>query len=330
MKQTLTAILAGIGLSALANPPIITNVTAQQRYPWNGKVDITCTVSGIEEATGRREFAVAVVDSDSDDACSVSHVKILREGAEWDDLTISSNGIYWLVWDAAADLGEVNRSNMVVRVTAKVFHGKVQLWEGGPYWAETNVGAEEPEEYGLYFWWGDTIGYRREGNAWVASDGSSQNFSFVGSDNTPTHNKSVATLRREGWVVTKGETDILAPEHDAAQAHWGGSWRMPTIAEFSALDSNCVWTWTSTNGVNGYVVRGCGDYASASIFLPATGFGFESFLYSGGGSCWSSVPSSDSDDTRSRYLYFNSGGHGTSLGARSYGRSVRPVQGFTE
>ena len=28
-------------------------------------------------------------------------------------------------------------------------HDKVQLWEGGPYWAATNIGAEKPEDYGL-------------------------------------------------------------------------------------------------------------------------------------------------------------------------------------
>ena len=30
-------------------------------------------------------------------------------------------------------------------------HGKVQLWEDGPYWATTNIGAENPEDYGYYF-----------------------------------------------------------------------------------------------------------------------------------------------------------------------------------
>ena len=31
--------------------------------------------------------------------------------------------------------------------------GGVQLWENGPYWAECNVGATKPGEYGYYFWW---------------------------------------------------------------------------------------------------------------------------------------------------------------------------------
>ncbi len=57
-------------------------------------------------------------------------------------------------------------------------HDAVQLWEDGPYWATTNIGAEEPEDYGYYFWWGDTVGYKRENNAWGATDESSSNFTF--------------------------------------------------------------------------------------------------------------------------------------------------------
>ena len=205
-------------------------------------------------------------------------------------------------------------------------HGKVQLWEGGPYWATTNIGAEEPWEYGYYFWWGDTVGYRRENNAWVASDGSSQNFSF-GSGNTPTYYKNPSTLKSEGWTTADG---VLAPEHDAAHVHWGGGWRMPTSSELSALNNNCDWTWTTQNGVNGYVVRGRGDYVSASIFLPAAGFGDGTSLDGAGsyGGYWSSDPYSASYS--SWYLGFGSGRHGTYYGSRGNGQSVRPVQGFTK
>ena len=31
-------------------------------------------------------------------------------------------------------------------------HEGVQLWEGGLYWATTNIGADKPEDCGLYFW----------------------------------------------------------------------------------------------------------------------------------------------------------------------------------
>ena len=86
------------------------------------------------------------------------------------------------------------------------------------------------------------------------------------------------------------------------------------------------------NGVNGYVVRGRGEYAVNSIFLPCAGYGYWTSLdYSGSyGGYWSSVPNSDSI-FYSWFLYFKLSDHYTSDGyGRTYGRSVRPVQGFTK
>lgn len=203
---------------------------------------------------------------------------------------------------------------------------KVQLWEGGPYWATTNIGAENPEDYGLYFWWGDTIGYRREGNTWVASNGSSQNFSFE-SSNTPTSGKDIATLQSEGWITADG---ALVPEHDAAHVYWGGAWRMPMEQELSNLNNNCDWMWTTTNGVNGYIVSGRGDYASASIFLPAAGYGYGTSIYNAesGGSFWSSCNRPDHEFAW--ILDFGPISHVFAEIYRCYGISVRPVQGFSE
>ena len=105
------------------------------------------------------------------------------------------------------------------RVTLKEeVQDKVQLWEGGSYWAIKNIGAEKPEDYGYYFWWGDTIGYKREGDKWVASDGSNTNFSFS-KDNTPTYDKSFPELESEGWIEKKNGTYTLTSKHYAARAH---------------------------------------------------------------------------------------------------------------
>ena len=216
-------------------------------------------------------------------------------------------------------------------------HGKVQLWKDGPYWADTNIGAEKPWEYGYYFWWGDTVGYKIENCTWMASDGSSSGFSFKEAnlfsklfgkkDNILTSGKDVSTLLNEGWIT---QNCVLAPEHDAAHVKWGGQWRMPTDQELKDLCEKCNWTWTQMNGVNGYVIRGRGEYASACIFLPCAGIGCGPSLSTAGsdGHYWSSVPSSDFDN--SWYLYFDSSLHGTGLNYRDYGRSVRPVQGFTK
>ena len=46
-----------LATTTLADPAII-GVTAQQRYPWNGKVDITYTVSGDIAATARQQALI--------------------------------------------------------------------------------------------------------------------------------------------------------------------------------------------------------------------------------------------------------------------------------
>ena len=214
-----------------------------------------------------------------------------------------------------------------VGVSCKREHGKVQLWAGGPYWATTNIGADEPWEYGYYFWWGGTVGYRRENDTWVANDGSMSGFSFW-SENTLTC-KDTATLHGEGLITAE---NTLAPKHDAARVLWGEGWRMPTDQEMGGLVARCDWSWATTNGVNGYIVRGRGDYASASIFLPCSGYGDGPSLNSAGsfGYYWSSVPLSDSDYYRAWNLCFNSSYHTTHYGSRDNVQSVRPVQGFTE
>ena len=239
-------------------------------------MDITCKVSGIS-GTDPWKFAVEAVMPDTGNVRKVSQFWVVKNGVNSTDKKVQANGAYKLLWDALAELGAVIYSNMVMRVNV-VDHDKVQLWEGGPYWATTNIGAEEPEEYGYYFWWGDTIGYKRENDAWVATDGSSSNFSFD-SSNRPTYGKSIATLKSGGWITAD---EVLAPEHDAAHVHWGGSWRMPTKQELIDLSSKCTWTWTTMNGVKGYLVSGTGDYSSSSIFLPCAGDGYWTSLYHAG------------------------------------------------
>ena len=221
--------------------PTVADVVAKQRYPWNGLVDITCTVTGIQGTADGFVFAVAAVMPDSGVTNKVSHFWVVRNGTNSTDHAVSTNGDYRLVWDAQADLGQVNYSNMVLSVTISAKErDKVHLWEDGPYWATTNIGAEGPEEYGYYFWWGDTVGYKRENDAWVATDGSTSNFQFYDDlISQQTLYKTFDTLVSEGWVVYKDGTYILAPEHDAAHVHWGGGWRIPTPQEMDGLNDNC-------------------------------------------------------------------------------------------
>ena len=262
----------------------VSDVVAKQRYPWNGLVDISCNVSGIEGVLKGYEFELSAVMPNDGGVRLLSTFKVVQDGVIQPDKAVEVNGRYSLVWDAKADLGEVQFPNMVVRV--QIERAKVQLWDGGPYWATTNIGAEEPSDFGYCFWWGDTVGYKLENKELVASDGSSLD---CFDERTKSTYKGISYLKSNGWIT---DSNVLMPSYDAAHVHWGGDWRMPTRSELKALEEKCVWTETFIEGgISGYNVSGKGEYASRSIFLPRlhfpTGYSFAN------GIVWSSVTSED-------------------------------------
>ena len=328
MKKKLTMLVATFAVAFGAWTGLaetVTNVRGMQREKSN-LVDIYYDI----EATDGGAYTVTVeIEGRTNEVTAATFTGDVGEG-------IAPGKNRHILWNAGADWPDKKGDVRAIVTAAKEDdkHKGVQLWEGGPYWADRNVGASSPEDYGRYFWWGDTVGYKREGNAWVASDGSSSNFAFNynGAISGQTFNMSVSTLQSEGWIVNENGTYVLAPSHDAARAHWGGSWRMPTYQELYDLCYNkCDWTWTTRNGVNGYVVRGRGAYSSNSIFLPCAGDGYGSSLRNAGsyGLYWSSIPDSDYG-TYARRLYFSSGYHGMGGSYRDFGFSVRPVQGLAK
>ena len=327
--KTIAVFLVGIvaALNSVFGAPRVSDISARQRYPWNGLVDLKFTVTG----TSGTRYDTSFTAKDM-----VGGTNVVMKTIRKSDGTIAAAkeqllpGTYNWVWDAPADLPDGFESGrMIVTGTAEEvdMHDKVQLWEGGPYWATTNIGAEKPEDYGYYFWWGDTVGYMYKNDKWVATDGSSSNFWFIESD-APTYNKSNSTLQSEGWITAEG---VLASEHDAAYKHWGGKWRMPTFLELDNLFNECDWVWTTVNGVNGYVVRGRGKCAANSIFLPCAGEGCGASLGSAGsyGCYWSSVPVSG-NFIIARGFYVTSGDHSMGYYWRCHGHSVRPVQSLTK
>ncbi|MCQ2071721.1 MAG: Ig-like domain-containing protein [Bacteroidaceae bacterium] len=182
-------------------------------------------------------------------------------------------------------------------------------------WATFNIGAEKPEDYGDRFAWGETS---------PKSNYSWSTYKYCkGSSTTMT---KYCTSSSYGTVDNKTVLDL---SDDAAHVNWGGSWRMPTNAEFDELlnSSNCTWTWTTMNGVNGYkVVSKKSGYAGNWIFLPAAGYRDDAVLRNvgSGGYYWSSsLYESYSYNARELFLYPD--GSCTSYHYRYYGQSVRPV-----
>ena len=209
-------------------------------------------------------------------------------------------------------------------IAVKRKHKGVQLWENGPYWADTNIGAARPWDFGYSFWWGDTMGYTHTGKHWVSSDRSVHGFEFL-EDKTPTSWKDRAALLSEGWITASGN---LAPAHDAARVHWGDGWRMPTASEMQALIDNTTTEWTTVNGVWGSVVRGKGAYSSASIFLPAVGYGSARYLLNVGefADYWSSSLPSQDDSRAARFFHIYPSAFTLSSYYRYSGCPIRPIR----
>ena len=302
---------------------IATSVTARQIQPWNGLIEI---VVGLDcESNELNVIGCSFAATNSATLAALPVTKVRQVGSD------TGSGTSWtryFIWDAAADLGEVKIDDVALTVDAKLLGG-VQLWENGPYWATCNVGASKPEEYGYYFWWGDTVGYKLNaaGDGWVSvQDGTS--FSFD-SSSCPTDGMNNPQLQSAGYIDASGN---LVAAHDAATAHLGAPWRMPTSAEIDELISNCTTEWTTRNGVYGRLISGKGAYVSKSIFLPAAGYGYGSALYGLGsdGDYWSSAPSSG-NSRNAWYLDFYSGNfRRDGSGLRYFGQPVRSLRGFAK
>ncbi len=113
-------------------------------------------------------------------------------------------------------------------------------------WADANVGAENPEDYGNYYCWAET-----------SPRGNYGFYSYTyGSYRTMTKYNSTDELTR------------LLPEDDAASVNMGGDWRTPTKAEWEELIDNCNMSLDTVNSRPGLRFSASNG---KSIFIPRAG-----------------------------------------------------------
>ena len=163
-------------------------------------------------------------------------------------------------------------------------------------WADINIGATMPSEYGSYFAWGET-----------------KTKSDYSTSNSDTYGQNYGS-------------DISGTTFDAAQELWGSTWRLPTQEEILELKENCIWKWTTKDGVNGYQVTGPNG---RSIFLPAAGKKYgsnESGIGENGFYQTGSSYTLRTDNVFSCDLEFDaSGTPNVTYCSRAHGLSIRPV-----
>ena len=132
----------------------------------------------------------------------------------------------------------------------------------GLKWADRNVGAEKETDYGLYFQWGDTVGYTDASHStWETCPGNGGNSSY--------NADSIAA-----WNAENLSGRLLKPEVDAATVNMGDEWRMPTYEDCRELFNNTNHEYAVIDGVAGRKFINKAD-ASKYIFLPFTGVAVE-------------------------------------------------------
>lgn len=145
-------------------------------------------------------------------------------------------------------------------------------------WANKNVGASNPEDAGLYFQWGDIVGYTAD---------------QVGKDKVfDWNNYKFGTHSNLTKYNSTDNLKVLESIDDAVITHMGSDYRMPTYIEILELIDNTMRTFIDIDG-NEYItgvntiniksgklkgVRFTGSNGN-SIFIPAAGSCNESLLY---------------------------------------------------
>lgn len=176
-----------------------------------------------------------------------------------------------------------------------------------------NIGAENESDFGLYFQWGDTVGY---------SDASHSTWSTCPGNGGESDYDETAFAT---WKATNLTNGVLNSDVDAAYVHTNGAAKMPTQEQLQELIDSTTNEWTAINGVNGYKFTNKND-SSKYIFVPAAGYAGSGSIYGvgEGGYAWSSSLYA-SDESGAYYLYFGSAGLVVSGDGRCYGISVRGV-----
>ena len=183
----------------------------------------------------------------------------------------------------------------------------------GLLWAECNLGAAKPEEYGDYYAWGETA--TKEVYDWSTYKHCNGDYNQL---------TKYCTLSECGYNGFTDNLTTLQPSDDVATQKLGNGARMPTDYEWGELAANTTSEWTTVNGV-------CGRKLTASngksLFLPAAGYRYGSELYYAGeyGSYWSlSLPVYNPDNAW--VFNFFADDQGTRYRLRYNGFPVRAVR----
>ena len=121
-----TMFLLCLALACLAEAPRVVSVKVEPRWPWNGLVDITCNMAGVETEGGMSyTFQLKGYDRDRDQEVAMRTLSLDggKSFATYADGKVEGQGgasIQRFTWDAAKDCPMLNTTNFTVSVGMQV------------------------------------------------------------------------------------------------------------------------------------------------------------------------------------------------------------------
>ena len=335
------AIVCAVGLSAFAEPSdeevvataeatfvlgpalAVANVTTATHWPWDGKIDVTCDLTGagkVQLSAALTTNGVTVCTAKAENLTGATEIDLDQVGGV-------TNGVKF-VWNAKADCpAGFNSTDTKVKVTAK----KV-VPPAGALPGEFSVSADKK----VLFSQGNLVATIDVSGVPTAWKFSAHQYDYLGEGGA---NKTIGSAAGDvdffGWSTsTNGgtsttdnygiKTSMTASDYPGDFYDWGkavgdgNTWRTLTTAEWQYLFNcgdytsdvrNGKYKWASVNGVNGWVIAPDGfegtladsytdDAALAAanlVFLPAAGRRSGSNFYDVGedGRYWSSTANGD-------------------------------------
>lgn len=269
-------------------------------------VTLDCGTSGAAIGTTATNFYIAVP------ASSYEHLKITvvatdgsvqtRTTKSGKSITVERNKIT----DIALTFSNLAATKGSADINGDIPQGWVQLWPGGPKWAEFNVGS--------------TISTYAGVTSYTHPDVVGGYYAFKG--------------KYDSQIGSTGGVEGSYGINDTATYVWGSNWRTPTKDEELALINNCTWTYCDGIAVKfaegctlaGWKVSGKDDgYTENAIFLPLAGYiDYYASVPSGMGTD-GGYYSNYYEETNGFFLNLNSSGQAISSHFPNIGDCVRAV-----
>lgn len=146
-------------------------------------------------------------------------------------------------------------------------------------WADRNIGATSPSDYGGLYAWGELAPKRKY---------KEKNYALC-------NGEFFTDLTKYNTKEEYGTVDnlvVLEPADDVATQTLGEGWRIPTQQECIDLSTSCTKEWVTIDGISGFRLTAKNGN---SIFLPAAGYRSDGYWAGNGlegvnklGSYWTS------------------------------------------